>query len=815
MDGAICRACACAIGLLACAAWSGVASAQVERTPPRLVDGAAPRSVDDTEPTVLLELVVETDGTVSAATAAPGADAALAERAIATVETWRFEPATRDGTPVRARVRFEVRFVAAEVEVEPEIGVEPEVEVSPEVEVAPEVEVSPDVETEAVYSATGVVDPIAVSMAPRATSEHVLSAEQLRVAPHRDGGDLLASAPGVLVVRGEGDGVAHAIVLRGFDAEHGQDVEMSLGGATLNQPTHLHGQGYTDLGFLIPEVVRSIRVTEGVYDPHQGDFATAGSVRFDLGVERRGVLSRTTLGSFDTIRQLALWAPVGEAEGTFVAASYRRTRGYGVQRGGEGASLVLAAESRPGGRVRGRVTGVLYGARYGQAGVVRQDDVEAGRVDFYGAYRDPGAAAQGSVALRALLSGSVEVLGERGELGELGAWVGLTTFELRTDLSGYQQTRIDDPTSARRGDLWDQRNAASSVGLHGRWRSERWDPLPWAAIFFELGGSGRFDLTTQRQSLIDARTGEAWDRRVDATIRSGDVGVFADLDVHLSDVVRLRGGARADLLLYGVDDHLAGGALPPSAVGLVGGPRVTLEWTPAPGLVLAIAYGEGYRSPQALALGRDGSVPFTKARSGDLGARWTTDALELSLAGFVTTLSDDVVFDPDEATLESIGNTTRLGGSLAVRAHPLRWITTAVSATYVHATVDADGSAIPFVPPLAIRAEASADEQVATVGELPFRLRGGAGFSLFGARPTSADDALPPVALLDVSAGITWGPLDVGVDVFNLLDQRWASVGYWLESSWSASAPISTTPARSIAAGAPLSVMATLGVRIE
>ena len=59
----------------------------------------------------------------------------------------------------------------------------------------------------------------------------------------------------------EGDAVAPRIFLRGFDAEHGQDIAFSAGGVPINQPSHLHGQGYADLGFVIPETVRSVRVT--------------------------------------------------------------------------------------------------------------------------------------------------------------------------------------------------------------------------------------------------------------------------------------------------------------------------------------------------------------------------------------------------------------------------------------------------------------------------------------------------------------------------------------------------------------------------
>src|SRR4051812_48987085 len=118
----------------------------------------------------------------------------------------------------------------------------------------------------------------------RSTSDFVLDRKQLSVAPHQDAGQLLRTAPGVYASRAEGDAVAHSLFLRGFDAEHGQDIELTAGGVPINNVSHVHGQGYADVNFILPDVVRSVRVVEGVYDPRQGDFAVAGSIDFDLGV---------------------------------------------------------------------------------------------------------------------------------------------------------------------------------------------------------------------------------------------------------------------------------------------------------------------------------------------------------------------------------------------------------------------------------------------------------------------------------------------------------------------------------------------------
>ncbi len=823
-----------------------------ELTAPELLESVEPiyprdRIGSGDEPTVYLHITVEPDGTVSEAHAEGEHDAAFDEAAMSAVRSWRFTPARRSGQPIRGRVRVGVRFRRpAEIDSESEHrrqDAHGEGEADGESESESESEAEAEADAGPTYSASGAVDPLHDATAPRAASDFVLPADLIGAAPHRDAGDLLASAPGVYVSRGEGDGVAHSVSLRGFDAEHGQDIELSMGGIPLNAPSHLHGQGYADLGFLIPEVVSAIRVTEGVYDPHQGDFAVAGSIAFDLGVADRGVTARASYGSFDTFRALLLWAPTGEREGTFGAVSYRRTNGFGAQRSGESGSTILQYETAGEGNVRARVTAALYGARYGLAGILRHDDVSAGRVPFLGAYADPSAAAQNSFAVRALLGGSIDFIGERGSFGELGVWLGYSDFRLQANYTGYTESSEQNPEWRGRGDLIEQRDSAFSLGLRGRWRSERFTPFDWLDGFLELGVSGRVDIRDQTQNLLDGTNNQTWDRRVQANVRASDIGAFLDLDLHITEYVHLRGGVRGDVLLYDVDDAL-GNFIPAvrpdtylvgfrrTALGAAAGPRLTLEVVPVHGLTFSIAYGEGYRSPQARTLADGETAPFAKVRSGDLGVRLEVGEhheLSASVSGYVTNLSNDIAFDPGEGRLESIGPSTRIGAALYVVARPLSWLIGSLSLTYVRATIDAPpyasavdptppytaGQALPYVPPLVIRADVGADEQVATLADLPFRIRAGVGFSLLAARPLPYGDTAPPFGLLDVSAGFSWGPVDFGVDIFNLLDARYAALEYSFASNWTPTDVPSRVPARSFSAGAPLTVLASLGVRFE
>ena len=90
-------------------------------------------------------------------------------------------------------------------------------------------------------------------------------------------GEVLETVPGVVISQHSGEGKANQYYLRGFNLDHDTDFASTVAGMPVNQPTHGHGHGYSDLNFLIPELVSGVQYEKGPYFANQGDFATAGS----------------------------------------------------------------------------------------------------------------------------------------------------------------------------------------------------------------------------------------------------------------------------------------------------------------------------------------------------------------------------------------------------------------------------------------------------------------------------------------------------------------------------------------------------------
>src|SRR5574343_1828603 len=142
-----------------------------------------------------------------------------------------------------------------------------------------------------------------------AGSEGIVSSQRLAAVPMLRPGEALEMVPGLIVTQHAGDGKANQYFLRGFNLDHGTDFATTVGGVPVNMPTHAHGQGYSDLNFLIPELIDRISYRKGPYYAEEGDFASAGAAHIDYFRKIDGTLAQMTLGGQGYARSLLAGSP--------------------------------------------------------------------------------------------------------------------------------------------------------------------------------------------------------------------------------------------------------------------------------------------------------------------------------------------------------------------------------------------------------------------------------------------------------------------------------------------------------------------------
>ena len=137
-----------------------------------------------------------------------------------------------------------------------------------------------------------------------AASQGIILGSFLQDIPLLRPGEILEAIPGMVVTQHSGDGKANQYFLRGYNLDHGTDFATSVDGVPINMPSNAHGQGYSDLNFLIPELVQQIDYRKGTYYAENGDFSAAGSADILYRKALPAPILNLTLGSFGYRRVL-------------------------------------------------------------------------------------------------------------------------------------------------------------------------------------------------------------------------------------------------------------------------------------------------------------------------------------------------------------------------------------------------------------------------------------------------------------------------------------------------------------------------------
>jgi hypothetical protein len=232
-------------------------------------------------------------------------------------------------------------------------------------------------------------------------SEGAAERESFQSRPKLRPGDIIEAVPGVVATQHSGDGKANQYFLRGFNLDHGTDFSIQLDGMPINMPTHAHGQGYSDLNFLIPELVSGVRYRKGPYSVDAGDFSLAGSASMDYVRTLEQPFAQFTLGPNNYQRSLMAGSR-SEDDHTWLGA-LELVGNDGPWQNAEGLRKVNAVlRYAQGTRSQGwNVTAMAYDSHWNATDQIPQRSIDDGTLSRFGAV-DP---SDGGQTRRLSLSG--------------------------------------------------------------------------------------------------------------------------------------------------------------------------------------------------------------------------------------------------------------------------------------------------------------------------------------------------------------------------------------------------------------------------
>jgi len=603
-------------------------------------------------------------------------------------------------------------------------------------------------------------------------SQGRVGAAELAGRPFLRRGELLEVIPGVVITQHSGGGKANQYFLRGFNLDHGTDFSISADGMPVNQRTHAHGQGYADLNFLIPELVREVDFNKGPFYAEVGDFSAAGAAAYRF---------------FDELPRDFVSLEAGEH------GYGRAVAGRTLNRGGDATTIGLEAEHYDGPWARkddfrrlnffGRqlwrrgggtlaLTALGYVAEWNASDQIPERAVAAGLLGRFGNLDASG----GGDTQRFSLSAD-------WRRGDQASGAQANVYLIRSELDLYSNFTyfLDDPVN---GDQFNQ-------------REKRWvfgGSLEKAWIVDSAGRT--VENTVGLQARGDAIGGLGLHRTVArqrlSMVREDDVGeysagVFARTTWRWAERWRLLGGVRADAYVFDVQSNLAANSGETSE-GIVS-PKLGLVFEVSPKTEIYLNGGYGFHSNDARGTtirvdpvsgeAVDAVSPLVRSRGAELGLRTAAvKGLVSTVSLWLLDLDSELVFVGDAGGTEPSGATRRYGVEWANFYRPLPWLVLDADLALTHgryrgaAPADRIANSIGTV----VTAGVGVPDAAGWFGSVRLRY--------FGRQPLSEDNAVtaPASSTVNVVLGRKSGSWEIAAEVLNVFDRANNDIAYFYAS---------------------------------
>ena len=641
-------------------------------------------------------------------------------------------------------------------------------------------------------------------MQPTAASAMTISGADVNAQPFARPGEALEVVPGLIVTQHSGEGKANQYFLRGFNLDHGTDLSIKVDGMPVNMPTHGHGQGYADINFMIPELIRSVNVRKGPYFADVGDFGSAGAVAIDYINRLPKNILEATNGAFGYHRALAAGSTAVGA-GTLLAAvegvkydgpwdvpdNVRKLNG--VLRYSQGTAtdgFTLSA--------------MAYSNGWNSTDQVAQRAIDQGLIGRFGTL-DP---TDGGVSSRVSLSSNWAQSSEYGQ-SKINAYVINSSLRLYNNFTYF----LDDPVH---GDQFSQIDRRTVYGLNA---SHAFD-MRVAGIETQTrvglqtrGDDIRVGLfkTLQRETLSTVR---------EDSVREGNVGLWADTTARWADWLRTTVGIREDYFAGRVlsdtpeNSGNAQASMTSPKAGIVLGPWYKTEFYGNAGYSLHSNDIRGATitvDPIDKVTPQDRVPLLVRSKGAEIGVRTKAiEGLTSSLALFVLDFDSELLFVGDAGTTEASRPSRRVGVEWTNQYQVLPWMRFDLDVAYTRARFsdfDPAGDFIPGAPAWIASGGVTFGSETGWFGALRGRY--------FGPRPLIEDDSVRSLSSLifNARAGYKFdNGLRLQLDVLNLFNARTNQIEYYYLSRLPGE-PIGGVADRHVHPAEPLAVRLTLAGR--
>ena len=591
-----------------------------------------------------------------------------------------------------------------------------------------------------------------------------ISKLDLKLRPLNSSQEVLRIVPGLFIAQHAGGGKAEQIFLRGFDTDHGTDIDITVDGMPVNMVSHAHGQGYADLHFVIPELINVVDFGKGPYYTNKGNFTTAGYVGFTT----KNVLPKNIVklegGSFNTKRALGMFNLLGQqtalkGHNAYAAIEYLGTDG--PFENPQNFSRINLFTKYTGYFDDDNSLSIQLShltSKWDASGQIPRRAVDSGDITRFGSI-DP---TEGGFTSRT--NASVRLISNlpSGVLADNQIFYSGYDFELYSNFTFY----LNDPVN---GDQIRQKEGRNIFGLNGE----------LTKTFFQGSSTitGKFGYGFRYDQVKNLELTSTVNRKTDLYQKSfGDVfetngWMYADVSCELGDWL-FNGGLRLDGFNFEYVDLLETEYETLSQQKLRVYPKLNVIYQLKDQIQLYAKSGIGFHSNDTrVVVDKNGEDILPSAYGFDVGTTLKpTSSLYFNLAYWYLFMDQEFVYVGDEAVVEPGGRTTRQGIDFSLRWQLTSWIFADMDINYANpvALNEPEGSNyIPLAPTWS------------SIGGLTFQNKSGFTGSLryryIKDRAANEDNSIVALGytVADVKFNYTRDLFEIGLTIENLFDIDW------------------------------------------
>ncbi|MCO6493818.1 MAG: TonB-dependent receptor plug domain-containing protein [Phaeodactylibacter sp.] len=597
-----------------------------------------------------------------------------------------------------------------------------------------------------------------------------ISAVGLETNPVNSSQEVLRKVPGLFIAQHAGGGKAEQIFLRGFDIDHGTDINITVDGLPVNMVSHAHGQGYADLHFLIPETIENIDFGKGPYYAGQGNFTTAGYVGFQTREKLDASLLSLEYGQFNTLRTVGLFDLLSGDPGrsAYLAAEYMLSDGpFESSQNFNRANLLAKYTANLPNNDKLSFMASHFTSKWDASGQIPQRAVDSGLISRFGAIDDTegGATSRTNVAIHhaKMLSGNAFVKSR--------AYFTQYDFELFSNFTFF----LNDPEN---GDQIRQRENRNIFGiesvLHRQYR------LAGAGLSLRAGAGLRYDLVKDNELSRTLNRRATVEAIALGDINESNVYGFAGAELDFGKVL-INPGLRVDYFKFDYVDKLAAAYSTLSENKAFVSPKLNLIYNPNRHWQFFLKSGIGFHSNDTrVVVAQEGREILPAAYGADLGAMWKPlPRLWFNTALWYLFLEQEFVYVGDEGIVEPSGKTRRYGMDFGIRYQVTNslFFDSDVNYTIARAIDEPEGADyIPLAPDLT------------ATGGLSFQpssgFSGGIRYRYIKDRPANEDGSITAEGYFVVDGNVNYTIKNVTFSIIgeNLLDAEWNEAQFATES---------------------------------